>query len=196
MSKTVKLTDWIFEILNLQFLWIIYLFKGFIIMGIFPSTAAVFAVIRHWLMKKEDTSISLLFKQYYKENFKLANKLGWFFFFVTLIVTVNFIYTPYYPQQIRMIMYAAIVFMSILLFIAWVYLFPAIVHYKLSIYELFLVILKAGFSSLIGVIMQVISAAIIIFILWKLPAMLLLFGIIPFAFTQTAVSMKVFYELD
>lgn len=80
MSKTVKLTDWIFEIFSLQILWIIHIFKGFIVLGIFPSIAAVFAVVRHWLLKREVESLSYIFKQYYKENFKTANILGWFFF--------------------------------------------------------------------------------------------------------------------
>ncbi|MCT1901309.1 YesL family protein [Oceanobacillus sojae] len=196
MSKTVKLTDWIFEIFSLQILWITHIFKGFIVLGIFPSIAAVFAVVRHWLLKREVESLYNIFKQYYKENFKTANILGWFFSSITFIVIMNFIYTAYYPEQIQIIMYAAVIFMAIILLIVWAYLFPAIVHYKLSVYELFLVVLKAGFSSLKGIIFQLISAVIIFVIIFKLPGLVLIFGIIPFAFTQTAISIKVFHELN
>ncbi|MEI3612513.1 DUF624 domain-containing protein [Pseudogracilibacillus sp. SO30301A] len=53
MSKTAKITDWIFELfhLHLHFQWIIYTIRGFVISGLFPSTASIFADIRHWLLK-------------------------------------------------------------------------------------------------------------------------------------------------
>ncbi|WP_052400600.1 YesL family protein [Oceanobacillus jeddahense] len=196
MSKMVKLTNWIFEILSLHMFWLIYIFKGFIILGIFPSTAAVFAVIRNWLLNGESKSIPMLFKQYYKENFKISNILGWFLTILTFTVIVNFIYTPYYLEQIQIIMYTAIILMSILLFISWGYLFPAIVHYRLAVYELFLVVLKAGFSSLKGMVIQVISVLILFLLILKLPGLLLVFGVVPLAFMQMVISMKVFYELD
>src|SRR5699024_4798911 len=114
MAKTIKITDWIFEIFNLHIQWIKYTFKGLIILGLFPSTAAVFAVIRYWLLKRETESLAKLFRQYYYDNYKVANVLGWFFLFISFIVLLNFFYIPYYTENFKKVMYAIFVFMCII----------------------------------------------------------------------------------
>ncbi|GEM_PF-1896647 len=195
MSKVAKVTDLIFELFQLHFQGIIYTLKGFIIVGLFPSIAAIFAVVRHWLLKGRKEMLNKLFKQYYKENFKTANLFGWSFLLVTIAVIINYLYTPYYPKNMQLIMYTALVFMSVMLFIIWVYLFPVIVHYKLSYQELFLVMLKTGFSSILGIGVQVIFIGILLLIILKLPALLLFFGITPFAFFQMMASIKIFDKL-
>jgi len=196
MAKTIKITDWIFEIFNLHIQWIKYTFKGLIILGLFPSTAAVFAVIRYWLLKRETESLAKLFRQYYYDNYKVANVLGWFFLFISFIVLLNFFYIPYYPENFKTVMYAIIVFMSIILLITWTFLFPAIVHYKLPHHQLFLVILKSGFSSIGGIMTPIISTGIFIVIILKLPALLLFFGITPLALVQETVSIKIFKDFN
>lgn len=192
MSKTAKITDWIFELFHLHFQWIIYTLRGFIIAGLFPSIAAIFAVIRHWLLKGKTEMLSKLFKQYYNENFKVANIFGWSILLITIAIITNFLYTPYYPESIQLIMYTALIFMSVILFIIWVYLFPTIVHFKLSNQELFLVMLKAGFSSVLGLGLQILFIGILLLIIFRLPALLLFFGFTPLAFFQMLVSIKIF----
>src|SRR5690625_1115284 len=103
MFKTVKIMDWLYEILRVHFYWILYLLKGFIIVGIFPATAAVFAIFRQRLLKRELEPLDKLFRQYYKENFKVANIFGWLLMIVTLSVLVNFFYIPFYPVKLQMI---------------------------------------------------------------------------------------------
>ncbi|MEI3612497.1 YesL family protein [Pseudogracilibacillus sp. SO30301A] len=196
MSKTAKITDLIFELFHLHFQWIIYTLKGFVIAGLFPSIAAIFAVIRHWLLKGRTEMLTKLFKQYYDENFRVANIFGWSVLLITLVVITNFIYMSYYPENIRLIMYAILVFMSIILFIIWVYLFPTIVHYKLSNHDLFLVMLKTGFSSILGLVLQIIFIGILLLIIFRLPALLLFFGLTPLAFFQMMVSIKIFNKLN
>lgn len=196
MSKTAKITDLLYEILRLQFYWIIYIFRGGIVAGIFPSTAAVFAIIRSQLLKKEDESLSKLFRLFYCENFKVANILGGSFALVTGVIIINFFYIPYYPESMRVSMYAIIVFMSFLLLIVWIYLFPTIVHFKLSISKLFLVILKTGFSSLFGTIIQIIVLGLLSLFMFRFPVFIFMFGIIPFALVQMLVSIHLFGNLE
>lgn len=194
MERTLVFADWLLELLQLHFLWIVYIFRGWIVGGIFPSTAAVYAVIRHWLSKKEPQSLSKLFKQYYMENFKVANILGWTFLSVTFITVMNFLYLPYYPGGLRMIMYSIIISFILIILVGWIYLFPIIVHYHLSISNYFIVIIKQGFTSILGTIMQLLFLGIYLYCVYTLPALLLLFGIVPFVLVQMAVNINIFQE--
>src|SRR5690625_7032563 len=74
-------------------------------------------------------------------------------------------------------MYGVIFFFAFLLAIAWIYVFPVIVHYDLSIPELFTVTLRSGFISLSGLIMQLLFAGIIVMLIYKLPALFVVFGV-------------------
>lgn len=195
MSRTFVFAEWLYEIVKLHFFWVVYIFKGFVVAGVFPSVAAVYATIRHWQLKRESRSVSELFKQYYEENFKVANIFGWMFLSATAILVLNFLYIPLYPETVRMIMYAVILFLALLLLIGWIYVFPIVVHYKLPISSLFVAILKAGFASLTGMIMQILFACIFILIVYKLPAFFVLFGIIPLSLVQIAISLNVFDKL-
>jgi|SRR5690625_393200 len=195
MSRAFIFAEWLLEILKLHFLWIGYTFRGLVVAGLFPATAAVYAVVRHWQLKREARPTAVLFKQYYKENFKTSNALGWMFFVITGIIVVNFLYIPNYPEKMRLVMYGVIFFFAFLLAIAWIYVFPVIVHYDLSIPELFTVTLRSGFISLSGLIMQLLFAGIIVMLIYKLPALFVLFGVVPLSLVQVAVSINVFDKL-
>lgn len=80
MLKSAKIVNFIYMVFCLHIQWLLHVVKGFIIAGIFPSTAAVYAVIRDLLLKKEIDSLSYTFSNYYSHNFKVANILGWLFF--------------------------------------------------------------------------------------------------------------------
>ena len=192
MSKTVKFTDWLYEILTLHFRWVVYLFKGFIVLGFFPATSAVFAVVRDRILNKDIASLPQAFKQYYHENFRTANILGWLFTFITGIVILNLFLIPYYPEAVHLLMYAIIAFTSFILIISWIYLFPTIVHFQLPIKELFLVILKTGFSSIPAIVIQIIAMMIILLISLRFLAFFILFGVTPYALIQMSFSLRLF----
>lgn len=195
MSRALVFAEWLYEILKLHFLWMIYIIRGIIVAGIFPATAAMYAVVRHWQLKREPKPISELFKQFYHENFKIANQLGWLFLLASFALISNFLYIPTYPEKFRVVMYAIILSLAVFLLILWIYVFPVIVHYKLSVANLFTVMLKAGFVSLSGIIMQVLFVGIFLTIVYNLPALFVLFGITPLALVQVAVSINVFNKI-
>lgn len=192
MSKTVKFTDWLYEILTLHFRWVVYLFKGFIVLGFFPATSAVFAVVRDRILNKDIASLPQAFKQYYHENFRTANILGWLFTFITSIIIINLFLIPYYPLALHIPMYAIIAFTSFILVISWIYLFPTIVHFQLPIKELFLVILKTGFSSIPAIVIQIIAMMIILLISLRFLGFFILFGVTPYALIQMSFSLRLF----
>ncbi|WP_046175338.1 YesL family protein [Domibacillus indicus] len=196
MKRTFVFTEWLAEVLGLHFLWVLYVLKGWILMGIFPATAAVYAVVQHWMKKEEPISLSDLYKKRYYENYRAANILGWMFLAATCILLVNIYYLPYYPETLRLVMYPVLLFFTFILLISWLYLFPAVVRFNIPAANYFAVILKIGFTSFTGIIIQLFFLGIYLTVIYMLPALLLLFGLVPFVFLQMAVMFNIFQKLN
>ncbi|MCM3478488.1 YesL family protein [Caldibacillus thermoamylovorans] len=195
MLKSAKIVNFIYMVFCLHIQWLLHVVKGFIIVGIFPSTAAVYAVIRDLLLKKEIDSLSYTFSNYYSHNFKVANILGWLFFAFSGAVILNFMYIPYYPESIRIFMYGMIVFLAVILMVAWFYLFPSVVHFDFPVHIYIIGSLKTGFSSLFGLLLHIMTICIFVITLLKFPAIYFFFGITPLAFAQMSISLYGFNKV-
>src|SRR5690625_7867515 len=103
MFKAFIFDELLLEILKLHFLWIGYIFRGLVVAGLFPATAAVYAVVRHWQLKREARPTAVLFKQYYEDNFKTSNALGWMCFVIAGVIGVDFLYIANYAEKMRLV---------------------------------------------------------------------------------------------
>lgn len=191
MGRTFSFSERVLQVVTLHFFWILFMLRGFIVAGFFPSTAALYAVIRELARKKSIQSISVLYKKHYKDNFKVSNVLGWLFLLVTLIIITNYIYIPLYSDVVRLVMYTIIFLFTFLLLIIWTYFFPVITQYKLSYTEYFVMIFRMGFASLSALIVQILILGIYFVLIYLSPALLLLIGIVPLVYIQLFVSKSI-----
>ncbi|MDQ0253236.1 putative membrane protein YesL [Evansella vedderi] len=196
MNRVFVFAEWLYELLKLHFYWIVYILKGFVVLGIFPSTAAMYSVVRHWLRDEYHEEQSKLYKKFYSENFVVANIYGWMLTATSGVIALNVLFIPYYTDTLKIIMYAIIIFFTILLIILWSYTFPVIAHYALPTKNYFLVILKTGVFSITATIMQLLLLGIYLFIIYFFPPLVILFGITPFVIVQMAISNNIFRMVD
>ncbi|MEH6994969.1 YesL family protein [Neobacillus drentensis] len=131
-----KAMDWIMKFVYVQFLWTIFSVAGFLVLGLFPSTMAMFAVTRKWIMKDTDIPIFQTFWQIYKSEFFRTNIVGW------INVGIGFVFYFYlrFFKELDGIMFdilfclalaLCVIYLMNLLFIA-----PVFVHYQLKIIEI------------------------------------------------------------
>ncbi|SHM58269.1 YesL family protein [Gracilibacillus kekensis] len=196
MSKTYVFADWILEMLKLHAFWMLYTLKGGIILGIFPSTAAAYGVIRTWKMEGNVISVGNHFKKFHKENFKASNILGWLLTVSTAAAVLNFSMIPHFNEITRLIMYTVVICVAVIVVIEWLYLFPILVHYSLSIANYFVVNMRVGLTSFSAIIMQFLIIGIYGLLIYIAPALFLVFGIIPIAFVQIAISNNVLNKMQ
>lgn len=130
------ITYWIWELLKLHFYWIIYIFRGGVILGLFPSTAALYAVARRWVKGEKKEEPFRMYKQFYRENFKVANILGCIILFMSVDIYLNLMILPNIDMPILIVfMYGIIIFILIITSLFWIYLFPIIVNFSLPLYN-------------------------------------------------------------
>ncbi len=73
-------------------LWLLFTLLGGVLFGWAPSTAAMCAVIRKWLMGQKDVLIFPLFLDTYKKEFLKVNAIGLAFSALLFILSANYHY--------------------------------------------------------------------------------------------------------
>lgn len=132
-STIYRATEWITRLAYLNLLWIFFTLTGLLLFGFFPSTLAMYAIVRDWLNGKTDIDIFKNFWNYYKTEFVKSNLLG--LFLITIIVLIGL--DIYYVQMNDFTWISIPLYAMILLFILFLfYLFPAFTHFDLNLFPL------------------------------------------------------------
>ena len=99
------------------------------IVTIFPSTAAMFGVVRDWVRKKEG-GLASMFITRFRENFAQSLLVGalWTVFGVALFL--DFLVVNQFSFGVEIVLRAALVLVSSLYVLGSVFLFPVMVHYE------------------------------------------------------------------
>ena len=84
--------EWVTKLALLNLLWLLFSLVGGILLGIFPSTLAMFAVIRQWLQGDTQLSIRKSFWRYYKADFWKGNALGAFLSILIGLTSLDLFY--------------------------------------------------------------------------------------------------------
>jgi uncharacterized membrane protein YesL len=104
------------------------------IFTIFPATAAMFAVVRQWIRQQDSSSVFKPFFFYFKENFKQSFVTGVLWLVVTYLIIFNFqMIFAMESSVLKTIMLPFLTVFSIFFLLTSLYLFPVMVHYKLTI---------------------------------------------------------------
>ena len=61
--------EWIWRFMILNFLWVVFVIAGGVVLGIMPSTVATFYILRKWVQGNFDMPIFKTFKSVYKKEF-------------------------------------------------------------------------------------------------------------------------------
>ncbi|WP_026908497.1 YesL family protein [Paucisalibacillus globulus] len=195
-SKIYSILEWITRLAYVNLLWIFFTILGGIIFGFFPSTIAMFAVTREWLLGKPDIPIFKSFWTHYKSEFIKSNRVGIIIVLITALIGIDFFFIQYVVNE----SYSWILiplFSFMLLFILFsFYLFPAFVHYDLKVFPLlknaFLIMLINPINGFLILVCLVSAYFLVMFI----PALLFIFGGSVYAFICMWLSLHTFRKVE
>ncbi|WP_226530042.1 YesL family protein [Metabacillus niabensis] len=193
--KYVQLGEWCLNLFLLNCLWFIFSLVGVFLLGVFPATVALFAVLRKLTMEsKEEVRIFHLFWKTYKSEFIRGNILGyvWAILGAALLIDVRVLHQvemTFIHQALTITLYLLLV---LYLFITF-YLFPIYVHYNLKFLEYY----KYAFVLVIGrpikTILLFASMLLIYFLFSLIPGLIPVFGVSFIGFVlmkMTSSSLK------
>ena len=131
LSKINFIGEWAIRLAYVNFLWMLFSAMGIFFLGFFPATAAMFTVIRKWLLK-EQVSVFQTFKKSYRKEFTDANFVGWLLLLIGVFIYIDFIFLTsmdgiLFTILLFVLLSVAFIYLSIIF-----YIFPVFVHFKLK----------------------------------------------------------------
>lgn len=156
-TRFYRITEWIWRFAYLNLLWLGFSLLGLGFLGVFPSTVALYAVLRKWLISDSDISIIKLFWSTYKKDFVRANILGFILVALSFVIWFNYQYlgtvTGFEHTMIAIFWYITVVLLILLV----LFLFPVYVHYKLPLLQYFKITIMFSIASPLALITLVIA---------------------------------------
>lgn len=127
-----RASDWIVKIAYINFLWILFSLVGLFILGFFPATVAMFAVIRKWIRTKRDIPVFKTFWENFRKEFFTANIVGFILVAIGYILYIDFKFFAIFDNWIGIVVSLLLLAITMLFVIVVLYIFPVIVHYQLK----------------------------------------------------------------
>lgn len=188
--------EWIWRFMMLNFLWVIFMLLGGIVLGGMPSTIATFYILRKWIQGEFDMNVFSTFKEIYKKEFVNSNKCG--FVFLALFAFLAFDLNVLYKMEALYSTILYIIVMAVLFFatISFIYFFPTYVHFKGSNKEYIKNSFVIALSSPMQTILLMIGFGILFYIVKANPGLLMFFGMVIPGYWVMHVLFKRFNQLQ
>ncbi|MFJ5761636.1 YesL family protein [Neobacillus sp. NPDC093182] len=197
LSGIYRVSEKVMMIAYTNILWILFSLLGFVLIGIMPATAAMFAVMRKLIMEdEEEVPIFNLFWNKYKQEFVKANLYGYLLLLVAAVFLLDvmlFQSLDGWPFIFLSILSAGLLLVSLAVVL---YFIPLYVHYNLSFFQYIKTAFLLTFTHPIQTFIMITSGAVIGFILLLLPGSLFFFSGSLYCFIVTKTALKVFAHVE
>ena len=194
-SSLYMMLEWVTRFAYLHLLWVLFTLAGVVILGIYPSTTAAFAIMRKWLHGESDLPVFKTFWTYYRNEFWKSNHLGLYITIILFVILVDLFYITSMVESsfswISVPLLAGMLFFSFLL----LYIFPVFVQFDQSVLMTIRTAFLLMLISPIQIFMVMICLLAIAVIVWFFPAIGFIFGIRLYAFVSVWVAGYSFKRL-
>lgn len=195
MSAIYNILEWITKFAYVNLLWVVFTLVGGVILGFYPSTIAMFAMVRDWIRGNPDLPVLKTFWNYYKRDFLKSNLLGLFLNALFILIAIDLYYiNSNLNEQLTWTYIPLFAFMLIVILFLF-YIFPSFTHFDLKITGLiknaFLIMMISPIHSFLIVV-----CLVALFIIMRaIPALFFIFGGTTYAFITTWLSLHAFNKI-
>ncbi|MEH7095819.1 YesL family protein [Neobacillus vireti] len=170
------ITELVMQFAYLQLLWIAFTLVGLGLLGIFPSTAAMFSVVRKWIIGEEDIPVFKTFWQTYKTEFVRVNGLGLILSAIGWLLYVDYHFFTFGISMGNSILKIVTLLIIYLFSTTCIYFFPIFVHFRYRFFDYFKYSFLYSVSTPLKTAGIFIISYIIYFLLMKVPVLFLFFS--------------------
>ncbi|MDQ0338590.1 putative membrane protein YesL [Caldalkalibacillus uzonensis] len=167
---------WITRLVYVNTLWILFTLLGICVLGFAPATAALFSVIRKWILGQQDFAVWRTFWLAYKREFMKANVLGWGYGLFIVLLYNNIQYYNTQSTLMTHFLWIVSLFMLMLSAVSLFYLFPVLVHYQLKIWQYVRSAMAVSLAFPLHTLLMVAGLLVFIVIFTWLPGLLVVFS--------------------
>ena len=194
-STFYNIAEWIQRLVLVNLLWIIFTLPGLVVLGIMPSTAALYSITRSWNRGYTNFPLFKTFWREFKKYFLKANFLGIFMALLGYILYFNINYYQVQSGTMHYFYYLMLAF-SFFYILILLYMFPLLINYELKLRHifknaLFICVLSPGYTFLI-----LLSLFLLLLTLSLLPALIPFLGVSSLAYINMWGALKSFTKVE
>lgn len=135
LRKLSHIGNWIFNIAYLNLIWILFTLVGFIFLGLFPATVAMFAIVRKWLILGDrEFNIFKTFWSFFRQDFFKINGFALLFYLIGYFLYFNITFLILNPNNFRFLIPGMTIF-SLAFLMTILFYFPVFVHFELKFFQ-------------------------------------------------------------
>ncbi|WP_188454907.1 YesL family protein [Virgibacillus oceani] len=182
MGSIYRFSDWVTKLFYVNLLWVAFSLLGLIAAGFFPATAAMFSVVRKWVLSETDIPVFKTFWTVYKQEFAKSNVLGYILSIAGYILYLDLMITKDAANPLLQLAYYPLLLVIVIFLLTACYIFPVFVHFETKLLQVFknaflIMITHPVISILMGI-----AAVVIYLINYLVPILIAVFGGSIFAF--------------
>jgi uncharacterized membrane protein YesL len=133
MRGFYSISECIMRFAYVNILWISFTLLGFIAFGFFPSTIAMFTVVRKWIMKQHDIPIFKTFWFTYKKEFVKGNLLGLVICLMGFLMYSNITIVEATTVKTLKLLYIPNIIVIFIFLLTSIYIFPVFAHFDVHL---------------------------------------------------------------
>ncbi|RBW70789.1 YesL family protein [Bacillus taeanensis] len=171
-----RISEWSMRLAYVNLLWISFTLVGLVLFGLFPATAAMFAVIRKWVMGERDVPVFKTFYQAYKAEFLKINLFGYILAIIGYVLFIDYqFFDSMENSSLHLLSY---LFLTLLIFygLFLLYVFPVFVHYDIKTFQLIKNVFLVAISNPFSTVMMIVGSLLVFFITFSFSGLFLFFS--------------------
>lgn len=195
-EEIYRFSNLILRLVYINSLWILFSLLGLLIAGFFPSTVAMFTVVRKWILGETDAAIFDTFWNTFKNQLLKSNILGYSLSSIGVVLYADMLYLQQAEHYALQMLYFLVLFFTFLYLLSLLYVIPIFVHYDVIgihiIKNAFLIPIITPFATL----KMSIGLLLIVYLMIALPGSIILFSgsITSYFIMKNAISAFTHYE--
>lgn len=188
--------DWALKLAYLNILWLVGIIIGIGIAGFFPSTTAMFSVIRKWTQEEEDIKVFAHFKSEYKKEFLQSNKYGYSWAVLGVIIYVDLQFFRGIPTIWALVISLFFFILGAIYIVSLLYAFPVYAQFQLTIKQYFKNCLLIVLSNPLFSVLMVLGFYFPYYLMTKVPGLIPFFGGSLISLVLVIISNRMFEILE
>lgn len=194
---TSAVFGWVASLAYLNLLWVCGTLCGVIVLGLAPSTAALFAVLRRMVRKEAaDLPLTKLFLSFYRQDFWQANLVFWPLFLVGVVLYADVQILAFMTGWLSTVLSFLTLIIGVFYVITCVFCVPVYVHFDMKWWDYYKSALFLGLLKPLHFLASVVSVVVVYYFMLQIRPLLLFFGASAGAFIITSVTQPVLARLS
>lgn len=189
--------NWAMKLAYLNLLWLAGIIAGAVIGGVFPSTAAMFSIIRKWMQNASlDLPLVPAFIEEYKREFIKANVYGYVWAAIGGIIYVDLQFFRGIPALWATLFSYFFFILGVIYLAALLFAIPVYVHFDMRVFYYFRNSVYIALSNPIYSLLMALGFYFPYLLISKIPGLLPFFGGSLIALPLMGLSLRLFELLE